>query len=623
MNPRSRLVFLASCALATVPVEAHATATIVIQNANDPGVGFNDPTAAQPVGGNPGTTVGQQRLIAFKYAAFVWGLAIDSNPTIRISAKFISLTCSANTGILGSASPSFVVSGASLPLPNSWYPIALGNALSGTDQQPGQPAINTNFNSDVGGANCLSTDNWYYGLDGIVQSNQLDLVAIALHEFAHGLGFFTPTNGSTGALFNCNGTCTSRPSVFDHYLLDNSAGITWDAMMTDAQRANSAINTRKLVWDGPNATGQVPQVLQPGTPALMTQALGDDLLIGVATFGPALTSTGVSGTLQVPSDNFGCQTLSSLSGKVALIDRGPTGNPCTFVQKVRNAQAAGAIAVVVVNNVPDSPPPNMSGTDPTITIPSVHITQADGNTLKNQPGPVTVTVHTVQSIYAGADMSGHPLLYTPNPFMAGSSIPHNDTSTRPHLLMQPDYSSNLGHNLDLTAFFLKDLGWSVPNPNPDLITWSADVAITVNGPSNFHAGGDASYSIRVSNVGPSAAPDVTVLNISPAGINTGTNSGDCSGAFPCQLGTIPAGGSKSFTAKFNIPSPYTGPSSISNSFTAASAVPDPITSNNSASATSTQGSGGCNSSGTVDLSSIAALVAIALALGRRRAWVRA
>jgi len=97
VNRRSRWVPLAFCVLSTIPVDAHATATIVIQNANDPGVGFNDPTAAQPVGGNPGTTIGQQRLIAFKYAAFVWGMAINSNPTILISAKFEPLTCDATT----------------------------------------------------------------------------------------------------------------------------------------------------------------------------------------------------------------------------------------------------------------------------------------------------------------------------------------------------------------------------------------------------------------------------------------------------------------------------------------------------------------------------------------------
>ena len=45
---------------------AFGQATIVIENADTAGVGFNDTTAVAPVGGNSGTTLGQQRLIAFQ-----------------------------------------------------------------------------------------------------------------------------------------------------------------------------------------------------------------------------------------------------------------------------------------------------------------------------------------------------------------------------------------------------------------------------------------------------------------------------------------------------------------------------------------------------------------------------
>src|SRR5689334_17131382 len=38
---------------------------------------------------------------------------------------------------------------------------------------------------------------------------------------------------------------------------------------------------------------------------------------------------------------------NSVSGKIALIDRGT----CTFVIKIKNAQLAGAIGVIMVNNV--------------------------------------------------------------------------------------------------------------------------------------------------------------------------------------------------------------------------------------------------------------------------------
>jgi hypothetical protein len=56
-----------------VSAEALGQATIVIQNGDAPGVGFNDTTPAAPAGGNNGTTVGEQRLIAFQAAASIWG----------------------------------------------------------------------------------------------------------------------------------------------------------------------------------------------------------------------------------------------------------------------------------------------------------------------------------------------------------------------------------------------------------------------------------------------------------------------------------------------------------------------------------------------------------------------
>ncbi|MBN9341332.1 MAG: hypothetical protein J0H52_14800, partial [Comamonadaceae bacterium] len=47
--------------------------TLEVTNLNNPGIGFNENTAAVPVGGNTGTTIGAQRLIAFQHAANIWG----------------------------------------------------------------------------------------------------------------------------------------------------------------------------------------------------------------------------------------------------------------------------------------------------------------------------------------------------------------------------------------------------------------------------------------------------------------------------------------------------------------------------------------------------------------------
>jgi|TARA_R110000737_G_scaffold351986_1_gene396044 extracellular elastinolytic metalloproteinase len=73
-----------------------------------------------------------------------------------------------------------------------------------------------------------------------------------------------------------------------------------------------------------------------------------------------------------------CNTIinfSEIAGKIALVKRGS----CTFALKVENCQAAGAVAVIVINNVATAPI-TMGGTaSVNITIPAIMVNQADGN----------------------------------------------------------------------------------------------------------------------------------------------------------------------------------------------------------------------------------------------------
>ncbi|HSD47054.1 MAG TPA: S8 family serine peptidase, partial [Pyrinomonadaceae bacterium] len=87
------------------------------------------------------------------------------------------------------------------------------------------------------------------------------------------------------------------------------------------------------------------------------------------------------GTVGTTTD--ACQTFAPgfFTGQLALIDR---GGGCGFSFKVKNAQDAGATGVIVANNVAGTI--SMGGTDPTITIMSLSIQQADGNAIKAQLG---------------------------------------------------------------------------------------------------------------------------------------------------------------------------------------------------------------------------------------------
>lgn len=102
-----------------------------------------------------------------------------------------------------------------------------------------------------------------------------------------------------------------------------------------------------------------------------------------AVFGPEPPTAGLAGEVVVVDDGtaaptLGCQPLVGFpAGAIALVDRGA----CTFTQKVGNAQAAGAVAVIVANNVP-GPPITMGGSDPSIMIPAVMVSLDAGTTIK-------------------------------------------------------------------------------------------------------------------------------------------------------------------------------------------------------------------------------------------------
>jgi hypothetical protein len=67
-----------------------------------------------------------------------------------------------------------------------------------------------------------------------------------------------------------------------------------------------------------------------------------------------------------------------MSGAIALADRGT----CDFTVKVKNAQNAGALAVIVANNRDGDSIQVMGGADASVTIPSVFVSQNSGATLK-------------------------------------------------------------------------------------------------------------------------------------------------------------------------------------------------------------------------------------------------
>ncbi len=98
-------------------------------------------------------------------------------------------------------------------------------------------------------------------------------------------------------------------------------------------------------------------------------------------FGRSLTSDPVEAAASITNPENSCQSISSVDGKIALIQRGG----CQFGVKVLNAQNAGAIAAIVYNNDGDDlVSMGVGDTDPeSINIPTLFISQTNGAELKN------------------------------------------------------------------------------------------------------------------------------------------------------------------------------------------------------------------------------------------------
>lgn len=459
---RRSLVALALVAALAVAGSVSA-ANIIVLSVDAPGTGLFDPTPAAPVGGNPGTTLGDQRAFVYDYAAQLWGAAIDSPVTIFVAARFTPQGCTPTSGTLGSAGTTFIFRNfANAPVANTWYHSALADALAGVDLNPGFFDISSNFNSRIDDAaqeaTCLTGRNWYYGVDheaGI----DFDFLNVVSHEIAHGLGFANFVNEGTGA------QQSGFPDVYSRNTLDLTTGLTWD-LMTNAQRAASAVNDRHVVWNGVAATAEAPSVLgpRPSVQVLNGQAAGS-WEANPAAFGPPISGGGgTTGLVRLADDGVGvtsdaCEPLvnagaDNVHGKIVLADRGA----CNFTVKVANAQAAGAKGVIVANNVDDGTFSPMGGADPSIAIPSMGVSFDLGQELRASTPAVKLILD--DSVGAGTEQ-GMVRLYAPAVVSLGSSISHWDVSANPNLLMEPFITNTLkaGETLDLTPALFEDLGW--------------------------------------------------------------------------------------------------------------------------------------------------------------------
>jgi hypothetical protein len=152
--------------------------------------------------------------------------------------------------------------------------------------------------------------------------------------------------------------------------------------------------------------------------AVHTSSFGSDLPINETTYEAVLVDDQSGDTFDA------CEAITNdLTGKIAFIKRGS----CNFITKCYNAQLAGAVAVVMVNNQ-SNPPFAMAGNDPNIIIPCLMVSNLDGDIIINQlqsNQPVQVTIgggaNTPQYTWVLNEVNGNNATSNNNPFIYSPS----------------------------------------------------------------------------------------------------------------------------------------------------------------------------------------------------------
>jgi minor extracellular serine protease Vpr len=167
-----------------------------------------------------------------------------------------------------------------------------------------------------------------------------------------------------------------------HYTIE-SPGSAARALTAGASTVGHIIAT-PITVDGITAAGVT------GDFATVTSDLTAPL--AVLTGAPTNAATGLS---------IACDPISTnLTGMIALLSRGV----CTFSTKIRNAQNAGAVAVLVSNNVAgDGIAMGQDGTPNQPTIPAYNVSINDGLALKLHNGGATTISATPAYIITGND----------------------------------------------------------------------------------------------------------------------------------------------------------------------------------------------------------------------------
>ena len=483
-----------TAALFVASTLSSATFSIIYPD-NEGNAGFSSASSRDPVGGNNGSTLGQQRKNVLEKAAEIWGAYLESDVEIEIYASFEDGGGNSEGAVLASCGPDYFYEDfTNQPMPKVWYAAALANSLAGSDLEPQSVDMNLSINESVDSdPDVLGGDGFYYGYDNN-PGEQVDLLATLLHEIGHGLGFISSISLTDGAFvlesLNQLPDEPNWPDSFSLLLKDMKTGKLW-IDMTAEERIAAVAGTPNVVFTGACTEQACQHILKPerGQPGIQDSS---GMLLTVShldepvesyegeapEFGPGVPPWGLSGQIVLIDDGVdvtsdACEepfaNADDIIGCVALLDRSGRDSNCFFVDKVKRAESAGAIAAIVINNDGDDLfTMSFNEVYQEITIPSIFIGQTDGEAIK---------ARLLEEKLQGTLSNQNELSGTQNNVINvdSESISHWSSEVFPGLLMEPSKERPVRPDADLTLTALRDIGWKtkhIPFPYISFESWA-------------------------------------------------------------------------------------------------------------------------------------------------------
>lgn len=419
---------------------------------------------------------------------------------------------------------------------------------------------------------------------------------------------------------NCSGTgpvtCTfpsmavSSTQIVSLVLKGSAIGtITNTATVSSSAQDTNSANDNSTFTTGVNPAADLSISSVSGAPNPVNAAATETWMVNAANGGPDAASSAVI----------------NISLSTGTINGATSSNPaftCTNTPSTAQCTAASFASAATTSITIISQAPNQAGT---MTLnANISSTTADPNS-GNNSGSASVTVNAIADAgvvktLSGALVAGQNATYTVTAGNNGPSDAQNvvvSDPTPPGLTFVSNsgacatpYPCSLGtitagNSVTITTIYsvpasasgtvnnTATVTTSTPDSNSandmstatNAIVTKADVAINKTLSGSLIAGQNATYTITVTNNGPSDAQNVSVSDLTPPPLTFVSSSVPCSGGFPCSLGTLTAGATVTILSTYSVPSNASG--TVTNTATVTSTTSDSNAGNNSSSSTAT------------------------------------